>query len=103
MPAFKDKLVVHEYGDSELITEDDKYIFKETTYHEPLLAHVKELQEQNHQVGARIGSQNHMRHVAEVPMSVYNQAHREQWGQKEWRRWLNDPDNAPLRVTKGRV
>ena len=103
MPSFKNIITNHEYGSSTLITEDDRHIIQETTNVGAVRDHVRQLQEENHQVGARVGSQNHMRHVAEVPMSVYNQSQREGWGKKEWKRWLNDPDNAPLRVTKGRV
>lgn len=103
MPSLRNIIHSHEYGGTTLITEDDKHIIKETTNVTALRDHVAGLREANHQVGHRVGSQNHMRHLAEVPMSVYNQAMREQWDWKRWRQWLNDPDNAPLRVTKGRV
>ena len=45
------------------------------------------------------------RHVARVPMIVYEQAVREGWAddQDKWRLWLNDPDNAAFRVWEGRV
>ena len=38
-----------------------------------------------------------------VPVSVAERATREQWDQKDWQRWLNDPDNAAFRVWPGRV
>lgn len=38
-----------------------------------------------------------------VPLTVAEQAHREQWDDNDWKRWLNDPDNAAFRVWQGRV
>lgn len=42
-------------------------------------------------------------HVAEVPLSIAERAEIEGWDQADWRRWLNDPDNAGFRTWKGRV
>lgn len=45
-----------------------------------------------------------LRHVAEVPITIYEQAVREGWDTPEgWRRWMNNPDNACFRTWKGRV
>jgi hypothetical protein len=46
-----------------------------------------------------------MRHVAEIPMSVVEQAMREGWfnDRAKWKAFLNDPDNKGLRVQGGRV
>jgi hypothetical protein len=41
--------------------------------------------------------------LARAPMTVYEQSIREGWDEDDWTRWLNDPDNAPFRVWKGRV
>jgi|SRR4029079_7313664 hypothetical protein len=38
-----------------------------------------------------------------VPMTVAEKALREQWDQKDWAKWLNDPDNAAFRIWPGRV
>ena len=38
-----------------------------------------------------------------VPLFVYEQSEREGWDEKDWARWLNDPDNALFRVWPGRV
>ena len=38
-----------------------------------------------------------------VPMTVAEQAIREQWDDNDWKKWLNDPDNAAFRVWPGRV
>lgn len=43
-------------------------------------------------------------HVAEIPITVYEKAVQEGWDNPDgWRRWLNDPANAPFRTWKGRV
>src|SRR6478736_1233797 len=36
-----------------------------------------------------------------VPITVAEQALRENWDQKDWAKWLNDPDNAAFRVWPG--
>lgn len=38
-----------------------------------------------------------------VPMTVYEQSIIEQWDDRKWAQWLNDPDNAAFRVWKGWV
>jgi len=38
-----------------------------------------------------------------VPLTVAEQAMREQWDDKAWARWLDDPDNAVFRIWQGRV
>jgi hypothetical protein len=43
------------------------------------------------------------RHLARVPMTVYEQSIVEQWDENRWKQWLNDPDNAYFRVWPGRV
>lgn len=41
--------------------------------------------------------------LAEVPMMVYAQSVRENWGKKRWAQWLNDPDNREFRIVGGRA
>ena len=45
------------------------------------------------------------RHVAEVPIIIYNKAVREGWvnDPKAWKKWLNNPDNKLFRTWKGKV
>ena len=38
-----------------------------------------------------------------VPIAVAEQAMREDWDEKRWARWLNDPENAAFRVWRGWV
>lgn len=38
-----------------------------------------------------------------VPVSVAERAMREDWDEKDWAKWLDDPDNAAFRVWQGRV
>lgn len=38
-----------------------------------------------------------------VPMTVAEQALREDWDDNDWKKWLNDPDNAAFRIWPGRV
>lgn len=49
----------------------------------------------------RTGSVNKL--VARVPMTVMETSIHEQWDESDWKRWLNDPDNAAFRVWQGQV
>lgn len=49
----------------------------------------------------RAGSTNKL--LARVPMTVMEQSIHEQWDDGDWRKFLNDPANAHLRVWQGRV
>ena len=46
-----------------------------------------------------------MRHIAEVPMVVYQKAVREGWDRDRaaWKKWLNNPDNNVFRTWQGKV
>lgn len=36
-----------------------------------------------------------------IPLTVYEQSVREDWDDKRWNQWLNDPDNAVFRIWQG--
>ena len=38
-----------------------------------------------------------------VPITVAEKAIRENWDDNDWKKWLNDPDNAAFRIWPGRV
>ena len=38
-----------------------------------------------------------------VPVHVAEQAIREDWDEQDWKRWLNNSENAAFRVWRGRV
>jgi hypothetical protein len=46
-----------------------------------------------------------MRHIAEVPMVIWQKALREGWSQDraKWKEWLNNPDNKVFRTWQGKV
>ena len=41
--------------------------------------------------------------LARVPMTIYEQSLHENWDEADWKKWLNDSDNAAFRVWRGRV
>lgn len=63
---------------------------------EPILESVKRDQELH-----PVRSMNKL--VARVPMTVYELSLVEQWDESDWKKWLNNPDNAAFRVWRGRV
>lgn len=45
-----------------------------------------------------------MRYIARgVPVAVYEQSVREEWDEKRWTQWLEDPDNRIFRVSRERL
>lgn len=49
----------------------------------------------------RAGSTNKL--LARVPLTIYEKSVHEQWDEADWKKWLNDPDNAAFRVWQGQV
>lgn len=41
--------------------------------------------------------------LARVPLTVYEKSIHEQWDEGDWKKWLNDSDNAAFRIWGGRV
>jgi len=41
--------------------------------------------------------------LAKVPMTVYERSILDDWDEGDWKKWLNDPDNAMFRVWQGTV
>jgi len=41
--------------------------------------------------------------LARIPMTVYETSIHENWGDDDWKKWLNDPQNKPFRIWPGRV
>lgn len=84
---------------SEFITEDDKHIAHTTQDVQPVIEHVRNLRDNTIKHG------KDMRHVAEVPMVIWQKALREGWSQDpaKWKQWLNDPDNKVFRTWQGKL
>ncbi len=88
---------------SEFITEKVGVEKARNIYHTkqnvaPVIDHVKKLKDNITTPG------KDFRHVAEVPMVIYQKALREGWhnDQKAWKRWLNDSDNKVFRTWEGK-
>jgi hypothetical protein len=41
--------------------------------------------------------------LARIPIEVYERSVHEQWGEDDWRRYLNSSEAAPFRIWQGRV
>ena len=82
---------------NEFVTQDDKFIYNSYQNVQPVIEHAKVLSEQT--------PGKEMRHIAEIPMVIYQKAVREGWAEdkKKFKEWLNDPDNKMFRSWKGRV
>ena len=77
---------------SEFATEDEKNIYHSSQNVQPILDSVKNLSH---------GEQSkELKHVAEVPMVIYQKAIREGWAndKAKWKKWLNDPNNKLFRT-----
>jgi len=94
----KTTLIDHRKGyKSVFATEDDKVVYHTKQDIQPTLDYVKNLSEYT--------PGKDLRHVAEIPMVVYQRAVREGWAQDsaQWKKWLNHSDNKPFRTWKGKV
>ena len=82
---------------SEFITEDDKIIYHTKQDIQPVIEHCKTLAENK--------PGKDFRHVAEVPMVIYQKAMREGWvkDKAKWKKWLNEPENKVFRTWQGKV
>ena len=82
---------------SQLITEDDKTVALSTQNIDKTLKYVDYLRDMP--VG------KNMRHVAEVPLVIWEKAVQEGWSkdQNAWKKWLNDPDNKVFRTWQGKL
>ena len=98
--ATKRTITDHKTGyKSEFITEDDKVVYHTTQDVAPVIDHVKKLRDNTLKPG------KDMRHIAEVPMVIWQKALREGWSKDraKWKKWLNDPDNKVFRTWQGKV
>ncbi len=84
---------------SEFVTEDNKFVYHTTQNVAPVIDHVKKLRDNTLKPG------KDMRHIAEVPMVIWQKALREGWSQDsaKWKMWLNNPDNKVFRTWQGKV
>lgn len=82
---------------TELITEDETIKAVTTQDVSKTLKYVKDLGDND--------PGKDLRHVAEVPMVIYEKAVIEGWAndQEAWKKWLNSPENKPFRTWQGKI
>jgi len=91
-------IIDHKTGfTNEFATEDNKVVYHTTQDIAPVIEHCKALSENK--------PGKDLRHVAEVPLVVYQKACREGWANdmKQWRKWLNHSDNKVFRTWQGKL
>lgn len=94
----KRTLINHKTGfKSEFVTEDEKSIVQTTQDVKQVIDHAQFLGDQK--------AGKDFRHIAEVPMVIYEKAILEGWANDtdKWKKWLNDNDNKVFRSWKGKV
>lgn len=82
-----------------IVDKDDPWKLK--VYTEVEMDGVIESIKMAREEGHKPGSANRL--VARVPMTIMEQSIHEQWEESDWKKWLNDPDNAAFRIWQGRV
>jgi hypothetical protein len=82
---------------TELVTEDETIKAITTQDITKTLKYVKDLGEYS--------PGNDLRHVAEVPIVIYEKAVLEGWANdmSAWKKWLNSPENKPFRTWQGKI
>jgi len=80
-------------------TDPDKFTLQTTEEMDRLLAFCRDKEESQ-----RLRSFDGLVHVAEVPVTIYEQAVAEGWDNPDgWKAWLNRPENRCFRTWAGRV
>ena len=95
----KRTVIDHKTGvTNEFITEGGKDIFHTTQDVSPVIEHCKNIAE-------NVKPGKDLRHVAEVPLVVYQRACREGWANdmNAWKRWLNNSENKVFRTWQGKL
>ena len=95
----KRTVIDHKTGfTNEFITEGGKDIFHTTQDVSPVIEHGKNIAE-------NVKPGKDLRHVAEVPLVVYQKACREGWANdmNAWKRWLNNSENKVFRTWQGKL
>ena len=64
---------------------------------------VEQVLKTNHALRDEVKPFSTNKHVARIPMIIWEQSIHENWDDEQWKRWLNDPDNAMFRIWPGRV
>lgn len=82
---------------SQFSTEDNKSVLHTTQDVSGIIKHAQHLGEQK--------AGKDFRHVAEIPMVIYEKALLEGWANDDdkWKQWLNNRDNECFRSWKGKV
>ena len=82
---------------NEFVIEDNKHIYHTTQDVKPVIEAVKNYSE--------LQPGKEFRHVAEIPMVIYQQTLREGSvkDKQHLKKWLNVPDNKMFRVWKGKI
>lgn len=62
----------------------------------------------SYEKGSLIGNtQKHQQHIAEIPVTIYYELVKKygtiQQNPKDWKKWLNDPDNRFFRTGGGKI
>jgi hypothetical protein len=66
-------------------------------------ADLSNLERLNREQGERESARHATTTLARVPLTVWEKAYFENWDERDWNRFLNDPDNAHFRVWPGRL
>jgi hypothetical protein len=92
---------------TKLIYEDGRPVFVMEQAADPILDYAARKAAETAHAGRQIGSQNHRRHIAELPQVIYFDLLKRfgtpQNNPSDWKRWFNDPENAGFRVHGGHV
>jgi len=92
-------IIDHKQGyTSEFATEDNKHIYHSAQNVQPTIEYA-------HYLSQALKPGKDMRHVAEIPMVIYQKMVREGsiHDKTALKKWLNNPDNKMFRTWKGKV
>jgi len=103
-----EKIISKENGKvTKMKFEGDQTIIETQQKVDHILEHNKR-KSNSYEKGSLIGNtQKHQQHIAEIPVTIYYELVKKygtiQQNPKDWKKWLNDPDNRFFRTGGGKL
>ena len=103
-----EKIISKENGKvTKMKFEGDETIIQTEQQVDHILEHNKR-KSNEYEKGSLIGNtQKHQQHIAEIPVTIYYELVKKygtiQQNPKDWKKWLNDPDNRFFRTGGGKI
>jgi hypothetical protein len=91
------------YGVRRTLITDDEHPFRAVVQTEQLLDEILAGIKRDRELLAANDNRSPNRHLARIPVEIFERMILEGWGPDDEARWLNSPEAAEFRIWRGRV